>query len=33
VFDAEGRVIDDTTRDRIKTLIEGFAAFADSHRG
>ena len=33
VFDADGRVADEATRDRIRTFVEGFAAFADSQRG
>jgi chromate reductase, NAD(P)H dehydrogenase (quinone) len=32
VFDANGRVVDDTVRDRIKTFVEGFAAFVESQR-
>ena len=32
VFDSEGRVIDPATQDRIRTFVEGFAAFADSQR-
>lgn len=32
VFDGEGRVADEATRDRLRTFIEGFAAFADSQR-
>jgi chromate reductase, NAD(P)H dehydrogenase (quinone) len=32
VFDDEGRVADEATRDRLRTFIEGFAAFADSQR-
>ena len=27
LFDAEGRLTDDATRDRLKTFVEGFAAF------
>ena len=33
VFDTDGRVADEATRDRIRTFVEGFAAFADSQRG
>jgi chromate reductase, NAD(P)H dehydrogenase (quinone) len=33
VFDTDGRVADEATRDRIRTFVEGFAAFADSKRG
>jgi chromate reductase, NAD(P)H dehydrogenase (quinone) len=32
VFDTDGRVVDEATRDRIRTFVEGFAAFADSQR-
>ena len=32
VFDSEGRVADAATADRIRTFIEGFAAFADAQR-
>jgi NAD(P)H-dependent FMN reductase len=32
VFDSEGRVVDAAARDRIRTFIEGFAAFADAQR-
>jgi chromate reductase, NAD(P)H dehydrogenase (quinone) len=32
VFDAEGRVTDPATQDRIRTFVEGFAAFADSQK-
>jgi NAD(P)H-dependent FMN reductase len=32
VFDAEGRVADPATRERIRTFVEGFAAFADVQR-
>jgi len=32
VFDSEGRVADAATGDRIRTFIEGFAAFADAQR-
>src|SRR5688500_15397865 len=32
VFDSEGGVADATTRDRIRTFVEGFAAFADAQR-
>lgn len=32
VFDGEGRVADAATRDRIRTFLEGFAAFADAQR-
>jgi len=32
LFDAEGRLIDEPTRARLKTFIEGFAAFVDKHR-
>jgi len=33
VFDTDGRVADDATRDRIRTFVEGFAGFVDSQRG
>jgi len=33
VFDTDGRVADEATRDRVRTFVEGFAAFADSQRG
>jgi chromate reductase, NAD(P)H dehydrogenase (quinone) len=33
VFDTDGRVADEATRDRIRTFVEGFAGFADSQRG
>ena len=32
VFDTDGRVADAATRDRIRTFVEGFAAFTDSQR-
>jgi chromate reductase, NAD(P)H dehydrogenase (quinone) len=32
VFDSDGRVVDAATRDRIRTFVEGFAAFADAQR-
>jgi NAD(P)H-dependent FMN reductase len=32
VFDAEGRVTDAATRDRIRAFVEGFAAFVESQR-
>jgi chromate reductase len=32
VFDSDGRVADAATRDRIRTFVEGFAAFADAER-
>ena len=32
VFDAEGHVADPATRERIRTFVEGFAAFADFQR-
>jgi chromate reductase len=32
VFDAEGRVADERTRQRIRAFVEGFAAFAASQR-
>ena len=32
VFDPEGRVADAATRERIRTFVEGFAAFADLQR-
>ena len=32
VFDGEGRVVDASARDRIRTFIEGFSAFADRAR-
>lgn len=32
VFDAEGRVTDPAAQDRIRTFVEGFAAFADSQK-
>ena len=31
-FDADGRVTDGAMRDRIRTLVEGFSAFADLQR-
>ena len=31
-FDAEGRLTDEPTRARLKTFLEGFAAFVDKHR-
>jgi chromate reductase, NAD(P)H dehydrogenase (quinone) len=33
VFDANGGVADEATRDRIKTFVQGFAAFVESQRG
>jgi chromate reductase len=33
VFDTDGRVADEATRDRVRTFVESFAAFADSQRG
>jgi NAD(P)H-dependent FMN reductase len=33
VFDADGRVADEATRGRVRTFVEGFAAFVDSQRG
>ena len=33
VFDSDGRVLDPATQDRIRTFVEGFAAFADRERG
>ena len=33
VFDNDGRVLDPATQDRIRTFVEGFAAFADRERG
>jgi len=32
VFDGEGHVMDDKARDRIRTFIEGFAAFVTASR-
>jgi NAD(P)H-dependent FMN reductase len=32
VFDNDGRVLDPATQDRIRTFVEGFAAFADRER-
>ena len=32
IFDAEGRVTDAATEDRIRTFVEGFAAFAGASR-
>jgi len=32
LFDGEGRLIDEPTRARLKTFIEGFAAFVEKHR-
>jgi len=32
VFDRDGRIADASTRDRIRTFVEGFAAFADAQR-
>lgn len=32
LFDAEGRLVDDPTRARLKTFIEGFAAFVETSR-
>jgi chromate reductase, NAD(P)H dehydrogenase (quinone) len=32
VFETDGRVADEATRDRIRTFVEGFAGFADSQR-
>jgi len=32
VFDAEGRLVDAATGDRLRTFVEGFAAFADTER-
>jgi len=32
VVDGEGRVIDEAVRSRIRTFVEGFAAFAESQR-
>jgi chromate reductase len=32
VFDSEGRVADEATRERIRTFVEGFAAFAVQQR-
>jgi chromate reductase, NAD(P)H dehydrogenase (quinone) len=31
LFDAEGRLIDEPTRARLKTFVEGFAAFVEKH--
>jgi chromate reductase len=32
LFDAEGRLADEPTRARLKTFVEGFAAFVAAHR-
>jgi NAD(P)H-dependent FMN reductase len=32
VFDGDGRVVDPATRDRIRTFVEGFAAFVEAQR-
>jgi chromate reductase, NAD(P)H dehydrogenase (quinone) len=32
VFDREGRIVDDAMRDRVRTFVEGFAAFVDRER-
>jgi NAD(P)H-dependent FMN reductase len=32
LFDAGGRVVDDATRERVRTFVAGFAAFAAAHR-
>ena len=32
VFDQDGRVVDTATRDRIRTVVEAFAAFVEAHR-
>ena len=32
LFDAEGRLTDEPTRARLKTFVEGFAAFVEKHR-
>jgi NAD(P)H-dependent FMN reductase len=32
VFDKDGRVTDEATQERIRTFVEGFAAFAEAHR-
>ena len=32
VFDSQGRVVDEAMRERIRTFIEGFAAFTDAQR-
>jgi len=32
VFDSDGRVVDERTRDRIRSFMEGFAAFAEQER-
>jgi NAD(P)H-dependent FMN reductase len=31
-FDSDGRIVDQATQDRLRTFVEGFAAFADSQR-
>jgi NAD(P)H-dependent FMN reductase len=31
IFDAEGKLIDEPTRARLKTFVEGFAAFCGNH--
>jgi chromate reductase, NAD(P)H dehydrogenase (quinone) len=32
LFDSEGRLVDEPTRTRLKTFVEGFAAFVAAHR-
>ena len=32
VFDEDGHVADEATRDRLRAFVEGFSAFADVHR-
>ena len=32
IFDSEGRVVDEAVRSRIRTFVEGFAAFAEAER-
>jgi NAD(P)H-dependent FMN reductase len=32
VFDPDGRLIDPATQDRVRTFVEGFAAFVDAQR-
>ena len=32
VFDSEGRVVDEAVRSRIRTFVEGFAAFVEAER-
>jgi hypothetical protein len=32
VFDSEGQMIDETTRTRLETFMNGFASFVSDHR-